>query len=127
MERSVNTLSAVKGLRESICESSIFQNFFLRVLFKIEYEDVVEIEAKHEAQEELEINLEDLENEFMIDEKESESDCGIADSRYESDSDNHAKVTSYSITRIEINTLDGTKDVHHILSLFIHFKSFFSS
>ena len=80
MERSVNTLSAVKGLREYICESSIFQNFFLRVLFKIEYEDVVEIEAEHEAQEELEINLEDLENEFMIDEKESESDCGIADS-----------------------------------------------
>ena len=44
----------------------------------------------------------------MVDEKESESDCGIADSCYESDSDSHAKVTSSSITRIEINTLDGT-------------------
>ena len=29
---------------------------------------------------------------FMIDKKESESDYGIADSCYESDSDNHAEV-----------------------------------
>ena len=36
----------------------------------MKYEDVVEVEAEHEIQEELEIDLEDLENEFIIDEEE---------------------------------------------------------
>jgi len=68
----------------------------------MEYEDVVEVEA--EAQEELEIDLEDLENEFIIDEEESESDYSIADSCYKSNSNNHIEVTSRSITQAEINT-----------------------
>ena len=59
------------------------QNFFLRVLFKIEYEDVVEIKAKHEAQEELEIDLKDLEDDFIIVKEKSESESDIADSCYE--------------------------------------------
>ena len=52
MERSVYTLSIVKliGLRKYIYANlQFFQNFFLRVLFKMEYEDVVEVEAEHEA------------------------------------------------------------------------------
>ena len=88
-----------------------FQNFFFRILFKIEYEHIVEIEVQYEAQEELEIDLEDLEYKFIIDEEESESDYDIADSCYESDSDiiSHAEVTSRSIIRAEINTLDGNR------------------
>ncbi|KYM81448.1 hypothetical protein ALC53_08096 [Atta colombica] len=48
----------------------------------MEYKNVAEIEAEHEAQEheELEIDLEDLEDEFIIDEEESELDYDIADS-----------------------------------------------
>jgi len=51
----------------------------------------------------------DLENELIIveEESESESESDIADSCYENDSDSHA-VTSRSIMRAEINTLDGT-------------------
>ena len=70
----------------------------------MEYEDVVEVEA--EAQEELEIDffeLEDLENEFIIDKEESESDYSIADSCYKSNSNDHTEVTSRSITQAEIN------------------------
>jgi len=41
----------------------------------MEYEDVVEIKTEHEAQEELEIDLKDLEDEFIIEEgSESESE-----------------------------------------------------
>ena len=76
--------------------------------------------SKHEAQEELKIDLEDLE-EFIIDEEESESesesDYGIADSYYESDSDNDivsAEITSHSITRAKINTFDGTNRMRNI-------------
>jgi len=45
------------------------------------------VKAEHEAQEELKIDLEDLEDEFINVESESElkSDYGIADSYYESD------------------------------------------
>jgi len=32
----------------------------------MEYEDVIEVEAEHETQEELEIDLEDLEDEFIM-------------------------------------------------------------
>jgi len=49
----------------------------------MEYENV-EVEAKHEAQEKLEIDLEDLEDEFLIIEEESkpesELDYGIMNS-----------------------------------------------
>jgi len=69
--------------------------------------------------------------EFIIDEEESESelDYDIVDSCYESDSDivSYAEVTSRSITRAEINTLDGINRICHILLLFIYFKSFFRS
>jgi len=50
MERFIYMLSVVKGLKEYIRESSIFIKFFLRVLFKMEYENVVEIKAEYEAQ-----------------------------------------------------------------------------
>ena len=88
----------------------------------MKYEDVVEIEIEHETQEELEIDLEDLKDEFTIIEEESESESVIADSCYENDSDNHAEVTSCSITRAEISTLDRTNKMRHILLLFIYFK-----
>ena len=108
--------------------------FFLWVLSKIEYEDIVEIEAKHEVQEELEIDLEDSEDEFIIDEEESESepesDYGIADSCFESDSDsdivNHAEVISHSITRAEINTLDGTNRMCVIYFYYLYTSNHFS-
>jgi len=32
----------------------------------MEYEDVIEVEAEHEAQEELKIDLKDLEDEFIL-------------------------------------------------------------
>jgi len=69
--------------REYIRESSIFTKFFSSSFIKIEYEDVVEIEAEHEAQEELEIDLEDLEDDFIIVKEKSESESDIADSCYE--------------------------------------------
>jgi len=52
MERFIYMLSVVKlkSLKEYIRESSIFIKFFLRVLFKMEYENVVEIKAEYEAQ-----------------------------------------------------------------------------
>ena len=124
MERSVYTLFVVKlkGLREYIPESPIFSKFYLRVLFKMEYEDVVEIEVEHETQEELEIDLEDSEDEFIIDEE--KSDYGIADSCYESDSDsdilNHAEVTNRLITRAEIKTLDGTNRMYIIYFYYLY-------
>jgi len=51
-ERFIYMLSVVKlkSLKEYIRESSIFIKFFLRVLFKMEYENVVEIKAEYEAQ-----------------------------------------------------------------------------
>ena len=75
MERSVYMLSVVKlkGLGNSYANLRFLQNFFLRVLFKME--DAVEV--KHEAQEELEIDLEDLEDEFIIDKEESESESEL--------------------------------------------------
>jgi len=83
----------------------------------MEYEDVIiEVEAEHEAQEELEIDLEDLEDEFIIIEEESESD--IVDSFYESNSNSHAEVTSHSITRTEINTLEQIGCVTYLYYLY---------
>jgi len=79
----------------------------------MEYEDVIEVEAEHEAQEELEIDLEDLEDEFIIIEEESESD-----SFYENNSNSHAEVTSHSITRTEINTLEQIGCVTYLYYLY---------
>ena len=52
----------------------------------MEYEDVVKVVIEHETSRRnwLEIDLEDLEDEFIIDEEESELDYDIADSCYES-------------------------------------------
>ena len=94
----------------------------------MKYEDVVEVEAEHETQEELEIDLGDLEDEFIIDEEESESetesDYGMKCSCYESDSDsdilNHAEVTNRLITRAEIKTLDGTNRIYVMYTFIIY-------
>jgi len=68
MKISVYTLSVVKlkGLRKYIRESSIFTKFFSLSFIQDGIRRWIEVEAEHEAQEELKIDLKDLEDEFIL-------------------------------------------------------------